>query len=246
MTAEVWQKAPAHLSLRQDEVHVWRAGLDASPRDFHIWRETLAPDELDRAERFHFPPHAARYIAARGILRDLLGRYLRVAPAALRFSYSPSGKPSLAGEGLFFNLSHSGGLALYAITRAGEVGVDVERIRPGFASSGIPEDFFAPREVAALRALPAGQQDEAFFRCWTLKEAFLKARGDGLSLDLKRFEVGFGPDAPAALRSFAADPRECDRWSLLDALAPGDGYAAALAVAGHNIRLTLLQYTPAF
>jgi 4'-phosphopantetheinyl transferase len=138
---------------------------------------------------------------------------------------------------LRFNVSHSHSLALYAITRAREVGVDVEHIRPEIAQEKIAERFFSPREVTVLRALPTPLQASAFFACWTRKEAFIKAKGDGLTLPLDQFDVSLAPGEPATLLRTAWDPQEAACWALQD-LAPAPGYRAAVAVAGHAWRLT--------
>src|SRR5262249_54022604 len=157
-----------------DEVHVWRAPLDLSEVDvYHLW-SILAGDERQRAERYFFEKDRRHFVAARGLLRVLLGRYLTQTPQQLRFTYGSHGKPALAtdtrGEPLHFNVSHSHGLALYALTRGRELGVDVERIRPAVAQETIAEHFFSSREVTVLRALPIALQSTAFFACWTRKE----------------------------------------------------------------------------
>lgn len=204
-----------------------------------LW-QFLVPGEQARAERFIFPKDRTHFVVARGLLRVLLGRYLQRYPQHLYFDYGPHGKPELApdtGDGsLHFNVSHSHGLALYAITRQRDIGVDVEHVRPGFAEEHIAERFFSPREVAVLRALPVALQSTAFFACWTRKEAFIKARGDGLSLPLDQFDVAFAPGKPAALLYTAWDSHEAARWTLRD-LAPGVGYMGAVAVAGHAWQL---------
>ena len=202
---------------------------------------TLTADERQRAERYIFQKDRTHFVVARGLLRVLLGCYLRQEPLHLRFIYGPHGKPALAtdtgGVALRFNVSHSHGLALYAITRGREVGVDVERIRPKVAQEKIAERFFSPREVTVLRALPTPLQATAFFACWTRKEAYIKATGDGLSLPLDQFDVSLAPGEPAVLLRTAWDPQEVACWALQD-LAPAPGYRAAVAVAGHDWRLT--------
>jgi len=207
---------------------------------------TLTLDERARARRFRFPRDRDRFIVARGVLRAILGRYLGVDPGRLRFRYSPYGKPALAGpfedEGIRFNLAHSQGIALYAVSRGREVGIDVEYVRADLADERIAERFFSPREVATLRAVPAEQRREAFFHCWTRKEAYVKARGEGLSLPLDQFDVSLAPGEPAALLSTPGDPPEVTRWSL-QALNPGPGYVAALAVEGNGWRLRCWQWT---
>jgi 4'-phosphopantetheinyl transferase len=229
------------LTLQSDEVHVWRAVLDVPEAQVRSLWYTLTADERQRAERYVFEQDRTHFVVARGLLRVLLGGYLRQDPPHLRFTYGPYGKPALATDtgraSLRFNVSHSHGLALYAITRGREVGVDVERIRPKVVQEKIAERFFSPREVTVLRALPPPLQAPAFFACWTRKEAYIKARGDGLTLPLDQFEVSLAPGEPAALLRTAWDPQEAACWALQD-LAPAPGYRAAVAVAGHDWRLT--------
>lgn len=240
-----WSAPPPTVVAAEAEVHVWRASLDLPPPRVRALLASLAHDERDRAERFHFQVHRDRFIAGRGLLRAILARYLGRTPDQLRFSYSPHGKPAVAantGAGdLRFNVSHSDGLALYAITRGREIGVDVECLRPDFVSEEIARRFFSPREVAAVQALPAVERHEAFFACWTRKEAYIKARGEGLSMPLERFDVSLAPGEPAALLSTLDEPAAAARWSLW-ALDPGPGYAAALAAEGHGWRLRCWQW----
>jgi 4'-phosphopantetheinyl transferase len=234
------------LTLRGDEVHVWRARLDGPSARTRELLSALSPDERERAWRFHFTKDRDHFVVARGLLRSILGLYLGREPGQLRFGYGPHGKPYLIGEndqdGLRFNLSHSHGLALLVVARARQVGVDVERVRPDIAGDGIAERFFSPQEVARLRALPAALQAEAFFNCWTRKEAYIKARGEGLSLPLDQFDVSLAPGEPAALLATRIDAEEASRWSLM-ALAPGPGFAAALAAEGSGWRLKCWQWS---
>ena len=224
--------------MSADEVHLWRVPLDDS-RTTEL-RATLSPDERARAHRFHFERDRRRFIVARGCLRTILGQYLKKDPARLTLTYSSYGKPLLADgpepTDICFNLSHANELALIAVTRDRQVGVDIEFIRPDFASVKIATRFFSPQEVEVLRRLPAGQQAEAFFICWTRKEAYIKALGEGMSMPLDQFSVSLAPGSPAALLGNLRDPAEVSRWSLQD-LFPGPGYVAALAVEGHNCQL---------
>lgn len=229
------------MPLTPDEVHLWRASLDVTvtARVTRLGR-TLAPDERERAARYRFERDRVRDIVARGTLRAILGRYLDLDPAGLRFVYGPQGKPALApehGRELSFNLSHAGDVALYAVTRGRRVGVDVEQVVPDVAGSTVPEHTFSPHEVAVLRALPLDEQTAAFFRCWTRKEAYVKALGAGFSLDLTSFDVSLAPGEPPALLATRHDPTEAARWSLHDVDA-GPGYVAVLVVEGHDLRLT--------
>jgi 4'-phosphopantetheinyl transferase len=191
------------------EVHVFSLDGDV-PRLAGL----LTPDELERAARFRFDRDRNRYIVCRGTLRELLG-------VTGRFVYGPYGKPRLEGSEIRFNVSHSHGLGMIAIAQGREVGCDIERIEQKFADEQIPERFFSPAEVAALRALPEPEQCEAFFRCWTRKEAFIKACGMGVSLPLDSFDVTLGRRA-ALLRG-------AEGWFLRAVDAP-EGYAAALVL----------------
>ncbi len=235
---EEWPETPALPPLADGEVHVWRVPLDQPADHLEVLRRTLAADERQRAERFHFEKDRRHFVAGRGLLRTILGHYLGRDPGSLQFAYNPQGKPMLVGEGgsLCFNLAHSHGLALFAVSRGRELGVDLERIRPEFAGEQVARRFFSPREVAALRSLGGERRHEAFFVCWTRKEAYLKATGKGLSLPLDCFDVSLLPGEPAALLATRHDPSEVGRWSLR-ALSPALGYAGALVVEGSGWRL---------
>ena len=216
-------------------MHVWRAYLNQGEATRRALWDTLADDERERAARFYFRSDRESFVVARGALRDILGRYLGVPPARVRFSYTRYGKPVLeggAGRGaLQFNASHSHRVALYAVTRSRPVGVDVELVCERNASRDVAERFFSAREVAALRALPAAARTAAFFNCWTRKEAYIKALGEGLSHPLHAFTVSLAPGSPAALLATDGDPAGASRWSLAE-LSPGPRYAGALAVEG--------------
>lgn len=240
-----WHAPPVTLTLADDEVHVWRVSLDLPASQVQQLRPVLAADERGRAERFRFQKDRDHFIIARGVLRLILGRYLNRDPEQLVFHYNSYGKPALlpaeSEETLRFNVSHSHELALYAVSRGREVGIDLEHLRSGVDIDHIAARFFAPGEVSTLRTLPATVRNEAFFRCWTRKEAYIKARGEGLSLPLDQFEVTLIPGQPAALLSTPGDPRAASRWSLQD-LTPAPGYVAALAAEGCGWQLTCWRY----
>ena len=236
-----WVPAPTDLVLSGDDVHVWRVRLDQSEACARRLQPILSADEQARARRFHFERDRKHFLVARGLLRLILSLYLDLEPSQLRFRYGTHGKPSLVTmshhETVSFNASDSGGLALYAITRGRKVGVDLEQIRTDFSCKQIAEQFFSAREKAMLQGLHTeGAIRTAFFDCWTRKEAYIKARGEGLSLPLDQFDVSLLPGEPATLLEMRGDPLEASRWSLHD-LNPGPGYAAALAVEGHGWRL---------
>lgn len=224
----MWSHPPSSLSLSSGEVHVWRVLLE-QPAELHeTYLRTLAEDERARANRFHFDQHRRHFVVARSFLRALLARYLDTTAEAVRFAYGPYGKPMLAGEhgerSLRFNASHSGDWAVYAFVQDHEVGIDVEHIKGDFESEGIAERFFSTREVQTLNALAKEERPAAFFRCWTRKEAYIKAIGSGLSCPLDSFDVTLAPGEPAALS-------RVEGWSLFD-LDVAPGYAGALAVEG--------------
>ncbi len=232
----VWGTPPDFVEARHDEVHVWRAFLDVVPSCIHKLSQVLSVDERERAERFRFQRDRRDFIVARALLRILLGHYLQREPDRIQFSYGSYGKPFLVGEDLHalrFNLSHSDGLVVYAVARGREIGIDLERISERVDTDDVAKHYFSPNEVAALRALPQSLQSRAFFSCWTRKESYLKAQGDGLSVALDSFSVSLSPDEPASLLSVKGDPGEISRWSLLE-LDPDAGYVAALTVEGHN------------
>lgn len=225
--------------MNSDEVQVWQVGLQQAPATLAALQALLSPDEQQRAARFHFPADQRRYIVGRGTLRVLLGHYLQTPPAQLAFTYNAYGKPQLAGDAetlpLQFNLSHSGEHALYAITPQRIVGIDIEWMRANIEYRDLARHVFSPYEQAVLAALPVPEQRVAFYRGWTRKEAFIKARGMGLSLPLDQFDVPLQADIPPRLLATRDDPQEAGRWGLCDLPCP-PGYAAALVVAGQGWR----------
>lgn len=224
----IWTEAPQSPSLEAGTVHVWRISLDQQDETLERFRRTLEPEELDRAGRFHFEKHRRHFVVARGFLRSVVARYLETQPELLRFAYGEYGKPALASEHVLrFNLSHSHEVALLAVALDAELGVDVEHIRADFASEDIARRFFSRAEVEVFNALPREEQVAAFFRCWTRKEAYIKAIGKGLSQALDEFDVTLGPGASAELLRAADD--DASRWVLRD-VDVGEGYAAALMV----------------
>lgn len=192
------------------QVDVFWADLDAAASALPRWQAMLDRDEAARAARFRHARDRDRYVASHGILRVLLSRYVDRAPASLLFAPNSHGKPVLRQSNLCFNLSHSRHLALFAISRRLDVGCDIEFHDERFLAENIPEHFFSPAEIAELRALPASDQLAAFFAGWTRKEAYVKARGLGLSLSLKSFDVSLAPSAqPALLRGCAGWSARC-------------------------------------
>jgi 4'-phosphopantetheinyl transferase len=244
-TRDDWPAPRGELSLTGEEVHVWRASLECPEPILLRLRRTLTHDEEARARRFHFKKDRNHYAAARGLLRLILSSYAKCPPEALRFGYSPYGKPFLESEcgpgGLRFNVSHSHGMALFAVARGREVGVDIEFMRDDLEYMEIAAGFFSPREVATLGSLPPEMRAQAFFNCWTRKEAYIKARGEGLSHPLHDFDVTLAPGEEAALTYAGNDPLEVNRWSMR-ALSPRSGFRAAVVVEGGDFNLSLWQW----
>ncbi|HRY19355.1 MAG TPA: 4'-phosphopantetheinyl transferase superfamily protein [Candidatus Competibacteraceae bacterium] len=215
--------------LAANEIHLWLANLQPSPERLARLAATLTVDERERAARFRFPGHRDRFIAGRGLLRELLGAYLNRMAAALRFSQGPRGKPVLAdehSEGLHFNLSHSSGRVLYAIAYH-EVGVDLEAMDRRLDYMAVAERICTPREWAFFQTLPAEQARESFFACWTRKEAVAKALGDGLAHGLNKLDAGFQEDEQADKRISLQDAAG-QEWSVQN-LPLEPGWAGALA-----------------
>ncbi len=233
-----WLAPPQTVKLESNEVHVWRALRERVASSLQRLEKTLSSEERQRSARFYFRKDREEFIVARGLLRIVLGR--------LEFIYGPRGKPALADESdehiLRFNLSHSDGLVLLAAAFGRQIGIDVERVHADFEIEPIAEHFFAPGEKTRLRSLPAEQQLESFSVCWTRKEAYIKARGDGLAQRLDRFEVSLEPGKPARLLFALDDPEGASRWLLRD-LPPTPGYTAAVAAEGLDWRLQCYQWS---
>jgi len=199
--------------------------------------EVLSPDERDRAACYRFDGDRQAFIAARGTLRLILSLYLGIGPEDLAFHYGDYGKPELTMDSdLQFNLSHAGDVALIAVTHNRQLGVDVEPVRALPDADDIVERFFSAREVAVYRSLPPPARPEAFFTCWTRKEAFIKALGDGLTHPLDAFDVTVRPEEPAALLCVRGET-ESPRWHM-EALPIDSGYAATVAIEGSPCTVT--------
>jgi 4'-phosphopantetheinyl transferase len=198
-----WLSPPSHPELSRQGVHVWRASLECESVRLKMFAQTLSDDERSRAQRFLFERDRNSFIAARGILRDLLARYSGCTPLDIEFVYGANGKPALShrrsASPVSFNLSHSHKVAVLAVTQKNEIGIDVERIQPERASQEIAKRYFSREEVKELLSLPVDQRAEGFFLCWTRKEAYVKALGEGLRFPLDCFRVSVSPGQPAQL-----------------------------------------------
>lgn len=240
-----WAVPPPELTLPAHMVHVWRADLSMEAAHLRCLEHDLSADERERASRFRFARDRDRFIGARGLLREILALYLNVSPGRLRFGYSAHGKPFLAGEEhttLRFNVSHSFDAMLLAIAQMREVGVDIEGVRNyDFAMEEIYETVLCEPEKQSLSRLGGEEKHMTFLRFWTLKEAYIKADGRGVSLPLKRTDVSTPGGRVAVLDEATGEWRTCPDWELRT-LAPVPGYTAALAAEGQDWRLALWQW----
>jgi 4'-phosphopantetheinyl transferase len=220
-----WNPAPRELVLAPEEVHLWYASLEQPTSLVEQLMPTLSANERARAERFHFTRDREHYILARGMLRKILGNYLKVELGCLEFNAGPNGKPALihrsSSSAIHFNLSHSHNLTLYAFSRDREVGIDLEYIRPIAEAEQIAERFFPQQARNVLRNLSPNELDKQFFIYWTRMEAYLKARGDGLA--------------------GISDDHDITYWSIYD-LQPAAGYISALAVQASSIRVVCYEW----
>ncbi len=208
--------------------------MEAKPVVKERLRKTLCDEELERAAKFRFERDRHRFVIRQGILRTILARYLGAAPEDIRFQFTEFGKPEVAlsagPPSLFFNLSHSGHFALFAFSGDGAVGVDIERMVPERADAEVAERFFSDGEVEMLRGLTGSDWRQGFFNCWTRKEAYIKARGEGLSFPLDAFEVSLLPEEPAVLHRVRGAGAEVRRWMMVNVCVE-EGYVAALVAA---------------
>jgi 4'-phosphopantetheinyl transferase len=239
-----WSEARSSPHFEPDEVHVWCIPLETTAGDLARLEATLSAGERARAARYRFGRDRERFVVRRGRLRLIIGASLGIAPDRLEIADGHPGRPVLTGIGSQddwkFSQTHSAELSLLALARGRSVGVDLERVRPSRFDPALAGRFFSPSEQKALRDLPPWLGERAFFAAWTRKEAFLKARGEGLSMPLDGFSVSLDPRQPAEVLDCRGGEVERSRWSLCD-LPVGPGWAAALAVEGAGWRLVLRQ-----
>jgi 4'-phosphopantetheinyl transferase len=243
----IWQQASGHPRLASQDVHIWRAFFDVWQTEIPYLTSMLSVDEKERASRFYFDKDRSASIISRGLLRILLGRYCSLDPQKIVFAYNEYGKP-IFSQGdqqapLYFNLAHSHNTVSYAFTWINSVGIDVEYMRTDIEYEQLAQHYFSPAEIAQLQTVPATQKCQAFYAGWTRKEAYIKARGKGLSIALDSFDVTLQPDIPAKLVACREEPQAVSRWSLC-ALPTEDQYASALALDGGYEQLHYFQISP--
>lgn len=224
----MWQTPPQNIDLFPTDIHVWKTNLNINTAQQNELWQLLSNDEKTRANRFRFPHLRVHYIAGRGALRQLCGRYLSVAPQDLVFTYGAQGKPLLSDFPDFsFNLSHSHGIAVFAFAHEMTLGIDVEFIDTTIDYEVIAPRFFSKNEADTLLALPKAERPPVFFNCWTRKEAFIKAKGGGLSIPLDQFEVTLLLEDTPRLLAIDWAPEEVSQWSIFS-FSADEGYVGAL------------------
>jgi 4'-phosphopantetheinyl transferase len=235
-----WQEPLADVAIYSRQVHVWRVWLDTQDDLVGELNLELSADEKEKATQFRRVSDKTRYIIAHARMREILNKYLDIPPEDIAFAYNRYGKPELEPTinpmGLNFNLSHSGAVALLAVTVGFKVGVDVEQVKRNAATEEIAHRFFSPGEIEMLISQPENLRTEAFFRCWTRKEAYIKARGEGMSIPLNEFEVNFLPESQPKKFAVDGDEEGLTHWSLFH-LEPMNDYVGALAVGGHPVEM---------
>lgn len=242
-----WRPTIPGELINSNEVHVWRVLLDVSAVQFESLLKFLSVEELERAERFHFEKDQRRFIMARGILRKILGHYLKKNPDEICFEYTSYGKPALTpgvnNDKLCFNLSHSGAFALYAITQRKKIGIDIERIRDDIQIEQVARKFFSQNEISSLEKVDINKRSGLFFQYWTRKEAFIKARGEGISFPMEQCDVSLISGRVLSPVTVQDNNSEISNLHVQD-LFPGNGYAAAIALEGGDWDISCLQYLP--
>ena len=216
-------------SIKPGEVHVWLFSLAEPYRETLAWSQLLSEEEINRAERYRFKKDRVRFIARRGILRQLLGQYCNIDPASISYQVNPYGKPGLTSNPLSFNLSKSGNRIAFVFTLEKDAGVDIEQTRSHTDLSLLANRSFSREEQAELEALPPSLRVEAFYHTWTQKEAFIKAKGLGLSQPLKDFSVSVDPGKPGGLISIKDSPGEVSGWKM-NSFKPGADCWVAVCV----------------
>lgn len=232
----VWTSPPSVLTAVNGEIHVWCIHLNMPPIQIQQIEAILSDDELAKAHRFHFDIHRRRYIARHGMLRKVLGKYLYLDPGQIQFNYSPSGKPTLVLNGnhtpLCFNLSHSNEIALFAVAINRSIGIDIEFIQSNPDLESIANTFFSSNEYEFISSFSPDQRHIAFFDLWTLKEAYLKATGEGIG-GLEKVELSMSSYDPPQVIINKENTNTINNWTISQ-LMPSQGYTAGLAVEGNG------------
>ncbi|MDO9441638.1 MAG: 4'-phosphopantetheinyl transferase superfamily protein [Beijerinckiaceae bacterium] len=232
------------LVLAADEAHVWRFPLDRSPIAIPALAATLDLQDQERAARLKDPAARRAFVIAHGVMRYILSIYTKVAPRTLRFGAGEFGKPFLMLDGApQFNLAHTRARAVLAVTQKAAIGADIETLRDMPDLLRLARDHFSRTEYVHLVSLPQDARMQAFHACWTRKEAYIKALGGGVSIDLKSFDVSLEPGAPAALLSVDGHDAAAREWTLRT-FRFGADHVGAVAIAQPGMRMRGLNFPP--
>jgi len=239
-----WANTVPDGMISPNEVHVWHFCQEETNSQIETLKDILSPDELGRSQKFHFEKDRKRFILFRAMLRRILSSYLGKNPQQVQFNYTSFGKPFLAidseNDNISFNLSHSGEIALYAITRNQKIGIDVEQVRDHTDVMAIAKRFFSPGEIGQMEKANEKNRTQLFFRYWVRKEAFVKALGKGVSFPMERLDVSllnkFSP-----IIQLMAENNETACINVQD-LFPGDGYVAAIATEANDPEISFRQF----
>ena len=238
----MWAEPPADLELDVAYIDVWRSQIDLPESEIEKYAQTLSEQEQERAAKFTFPDKYEEYVVSRGLLRKALGHVLKQAPSGFQFDYTSSKKPYLSrkynNRPISFNVSHSHGQALVAISVDRNIGIDIEKIRPDVEYEKLAKRFFSEAEHAAIMLLPLGERVAAFFATWTRKEAFVKATGKGIAFGLSEFDVNILPYEPPAMLVTRWNPADVSKW-LMANIETYKNYIATLAADGGEFQMRL-------
>jgi len=216
------------VNLKPNTVHIWSINFVVNEDEFNTYHDLLSADEKLRASKFKFYKDKRCYVVTKAALRLLSGAYLSTDAKDILFEYEAYGKPKFKHQtNLNFNVSHSGDLALIGFVYNHTIGIDIEKIKNDFDTFEIASNLFSKQEIDALRKIPEEEQYRAFYRCWTRKEAFIKAKGSGLSFPLDEFAVTLDNDLDADLIWTKWDINEKRQWQLTSFI-PFKDYIAAL------------------
>ena len=230
--------------LDEKQLDLWKIDIASLKGEVKAYRSFLNGEELIKANGYRFQKDHDTFVVTRAVLRLLLGSYLNSDPSNLHFKYGKKGKPFLDGKhaSIEFNVSHSGSMAIVGIADGCPLGVDVEYLKQGLDFLELAKDFFSDAEIQTLIALPEDQRSIAFYRCWTRKESFIKAKGIGLSYPLDAFSVSLDSDDYAKLEHTRMDPTEKERWKMLSFI-PKENYRAAVTIDRHCTKYKLFDWT---
>lgn len=236
-----WEQPSEEIVLLDDEIHLWRVNLDISSEKIAELSNNLSLDEIARANHFKFEEHKNHFIAARGFLRQIISNYLQILSNEIVFNYSDRGKPSIQNDNLQFNISHSQDLALYAFCHNHLIGVDLEYLRDDVEYDKIAQRFFTPAESEFISKLSLAKQKQTFFHFWTIKEAYLKATGEGLGGGLETVEIDCNADLEVQVKAIFKSGLQNNDW-FFSSFIPQNDFIATVAINTDETELKIKYF----